>query len=433
MTPDNSVTLEKSSANNAPTPTPWRTLRGLLLAGVLLRGLCVAVLTRMRYFYPDEESYQEIGRQILAGKGYIMGHWAFEGLIRPDEPTTYWGCLTPLLSALMQLLAGQHWLLIRLTLGEISFVATFLLLLAYARDFLNRRELILMSALLALYPNLHFLGSFLLTETLFLPLTLAALVLLRRLQIRLQFTDAAALGACFALAHLTRPVLLPFELAILGGLWWRHSWSRRWLALSATCVLTTALVMSPWLLRNYRLYGRVVVETKSGFGLLLHNNPLMYKHLSAGFDVRDLKNVEMPDFAGLNEAERGQRCQERFMAYLRNSPGQYAYLCWKRFVMLWPVQPRYVDGVAKYGFALSALNVGFYLCTAVGLSICLRRSIMTEGVWLVIYIVLLCTATISAARYRAPADPILLALAATSLSGLGAAVWPNSSDQPKRI
>ena len=247
----------------SPTPLPWRSLGWILLIGWGFRAVCIWQLSRTAYFYPDEESYLDIGRHILAGQGYVMSREAFEGLIRGHEPTTYWGALTPQLSALLQHFLGDNLFAIRLVLGSLSLAATFSLLLLYARHFCDRFTLLLIAWAMALYPNLHFLGSFLMTETLFLPLVLGCLVLLRRVQTTLRWRDALLLGVCFALAHLTRPVLIPFEFAILGWIWWRRSWNGRWLALAAVCLLATGLTMSPWLARNYRLYGRVTVETKS--------------------------------------------------------------------------------------------------------------------------------------------------------------------------
>lgn len=401
-----------------PAPLPWSRLGWALLAGVLVRTLVLLVLHRAGYVYPDEESYLDIGANILKGQGYVMSMTQFEGLIRPGEPTTYWGCLTPLLSAGLQSFLGSSLLGIRLTVGTLSLVATLLLTLHYARHFLDRSELTTLGWLIALYPNLHFLGSFLMTEALFIPLTMASLLLVRRATESGRFRDGIFAGFVFGLAHLTRPVLMPFEIAILGLVWWRKKRSARWLLQSCLCLVATALVLSPWIARNQRHYGSLVVETKSGFGLFLQNNADRHEWLRTGALASTNIAVRMPDMSGSNEFIRSRLCGERFLEFVKQSPGLYLDLCRWRARDLFELNPRWMTVPQVASPVVGVLMLGYYLVALAGLIVALRRRILPEAILLLAYISILSIATIAAPRYRAPADPVLLMLASVGLIAL---------------
>jgi len=410
------------------SPLPWRALRWALLVGLILRVLFVVKLDQIHYVYPDEESYLDIGAQILRGNGYSMTVSQFEGLIRPGEPTTYWGCLTPLLSAGLQFLVGQSWLTIRLILGVTSLVATFFLALQYARSSLSRPELILLGWLIALYPNLHFLGSFLMTETLFVPWTLGSLLLLQRARRSGRWTDATALGLVFGLAHLTRPVLMPFEVATLGWAWWRSGWSRRWALQAGLCLATTALVISPWVIRNRVHYGAFVVETKSGFGMHLQNSAERHEWLRTGALLSTNIAVVMPEMTGPHEYHRSKLCGERFWEFVRTKPELYLDLCRWRIKDLYELNPRWMTLPQVASPLVSAAMLTFYALALTGLVVALRKGLLPEAILLVGYISALSIATIAAPRYRAPADPALLMLAATGIMALVRWIWRRPAD-----
>lgn len=409
-----------TSAPASSSTLPWKHLRWALLVGLVLRVAFILKLSQLNYVYPDEASYLDIGAQILRGNGYSMTVSAFEDLIKAGEPTTYWGCLTPLLSAALQFVLGKSLLPIRLVLGTGSLLATFYLTLRYAQDALTRSELLVLGWIIAIYPNFHFLGSFLMTETLFIPWTLATLLLMKQARASGSLLHGILTGALFGLAHLTRPVLIPFEIAILGWSWWRSGWSRRWALQAVLCLTTTALVMAPWILRNRHHYGSYVVETKSGFGMHLQNNPNMLVWLRTGAAKSTNPAVIMPDMSGPNEYVRSQRCGNEFWRFIRSRPDLYAQLCLIRVRALFETNPRWMTLPQAASPLVSAGMISFYLLALTGLVVALRRKILPEAILLLGYISALSIATIAAPRYRAPADPTLLMLTAVGImQGVG--------------
>jgi len=137
---------------------------------------------------------------------------------------------------------------------------------------LERQNLAPLSRVLALavvgfYPPMITFVSVLAQELLAILWVMLILLLVRR--------GGFLLGICCGLLALTRPqfILLPFALAGVGWLWkWHSKQAVGWLL--AGFVLT----LSPWIIRNYRVFHAFIPTTgHSGYVLLVNNNPANHR------------------------------------------------------------------------------------------------------------------------------------------------------------
>jgi len=124
------------------------------------------------------------------------------------------------------------------------------------------------------------------TETLAAFLAILALWCLARFDAARSWFNAALAGGAMGLAVLCRPTFLPWlalvtltMLLVRGGpnckfaIVWR-------LANVAGLLIAAAGVMSPWAIRNYRVFGKpIVTTTHGGYTLLLGNNVSFYGNL----------------------------------------------------------------------------------------------------------------------------------------------------------
>ena len=126
---------------------------------------------------------------------------------------------------------------------------------------------------LAIYPTHIFYSALLLTEPLATLMLLAATAcLLRSLQGRLM--SAFAGGLFLGYAIITRPVLLLFPAVI--PYWYRYNGQslRRSATFSAMVACGVLIVVSPWMVRNYRVFGAWAELTSiGGYNFLLGNGP----------------------------------------------------------------------------------------------------------------------------------------------------------------
>ena len=131
--------------------------------------------------------------------------------------------------------------------------------------------------------------------------------------------------------------LLPFCL-----LWLLHRFPRNprvWIGAS-TCVLVAALVVSPWLVRNYRVFGKFI--------FVRDNLPLeMYEannDKSAGLWTRSEHPGNdagaMREFQRLGELRFMEEKREQVNQFIREHPGRFARYTVERFGYFWAAPPQ---------------------------------------------------------------------------------------------
>ncbi|HTL47179.1 MAG TPA: glycosyltransferase family 39 protein [Verrucomicrobiae bacterium] len=176
---------------------------------------------------------------------------------------------------------------------------------------------------------------------------------------------AAAAGLVFALAFLSRPVIL-FMPALFAGAMIKHHRARA-LAPLACFAAAAALCAAPWTMRNQKVFGRpVLTTTLGGYNLLRHNWMIetgKYKlctdddfepvaHRAAAETGRPLESM--------NEAELDALFKEKAKQIIRRYPLRYLEASMIRLFWLWykigADRPLYViQNAVIYAFLLPGL------------------------------------------------------------------------------
>ena len=280
------------SAVRGPAGRVFAVALALRLVAVLAgRGLGIGL--------DDMFQYDMLARSLAAGQGYrwyaakdvalIQRYLDFDPTTHPAYdprglPTSFRAPLYPAFLAVWYRLAGleQRWFAARLAqavLGALVAPLTWALARALMPD--RPRAATAAALIVAAYPMLVLLPLALATENLFLPLSLALLVLLVRgprpgREVRWAVVAAGLLG----LAMLTRSVAAVFAPLVLARAVWgpggrgsANGRARRWKALLAAGLVLTVM-LTPWLVRNARLHGHWVwLETSGGYNLYVGAHP----------------------------------------------------------------------------------------------------------------------------------------------------------------
>lgn len=215
----------------------------------LLTFLALALTLRLGFvFYlePERLYFSDSFEYLRAADGLLHGTGFGEGYKRP-----------PLYSLFVAgvLAVGQGHLVAVKVMDAILGALTVLVAYALGKNVWGRRVGLSAAALVAVHPYLFVLSAFVYSETLFtLLLVLATLVLLKARGLH----RTAAAGLIGGLACLTRPSGLAW---LAAGVIWivcaTQDPLRRRTARAAVLVATVALTISPWLVRNYRLFGEL--------------------------------------------------------------------------------------------------------------------------------------------------------------------------------
>jgi 4-amino-4-deoxy-L-arabinose transferase-like glycosyltransferase len=199
---------------------------------------------------------------------------------------------------------------------------------AAARRALGLRAGLLAGLGMALYPHLIYFGAWLIAEALYLALLALALWLAVELQGRPRPWGFALLGALLGLATLAKPATLML-LPLVG--WW--VWiapparlARARLEQAALVLALAALVIAPWTLRNYRVFGAFIpVSTNGGYTFYGANNADAFGGHREGFP---------PRLPGLTEPQAEGEYYRRALDWITDYPRDVARLTVRKLVRL---------------------------------------------------------------------------------------------------
>ncbi len=140
----------------------------------------------------------------------------------------------------------------------------------------------------------------------------------------------AATGLVTGLIGLARPTGPFILLVVLAWLWFAIPVSRgqrlRWLGGTLLCFL---LVLSPWVVRNYAVFGKLVLSDTNG-GINLYLSTLG----ATPYQPRSVYPAELQArLANVNEFEADRIQREEAIRNILADPASYARLCAKRLIM----------------------------------------------------------------------------------------------------
>jgi len=265
----------------------------------------------------------------------------------------------------------------------------------------------------ALNPYVWYWSIHWLWDTTFTPLVLTCIFLLAlALQDWPGWPGWALFGALYGIGALANPTMLTF--LPFCGLWiWRQRY-RRCLPSLGGVILSSVVffaVLSPWIIRNYEVFGRFVF-LRDDFGLQfrLGNGPYADGMLMAYLQP-NLNKLELEKFQRMGELAYAESCKRQAFDWIRTHPGRFAVISLKRFFYYWNGIPRPTSSTAPVDFRTSA-----FLATSVlaiwGLARAVRQK--RPAAWLFAGLIILYPATYyfvyPHARYRHPIEPELTIL-----------------------
>jgi len=251
------------------------------------------------------------------------------------------------------------------------------------------------------------------------------------------------IGIAYGLAALTK-TLVVLMLPLLGLWWWRRVGLRRALWIGGVAALALLAVITPWVIRNSRLHGQLVlISTNDGSNLHQGNNPLAADYLARGWDVQWLGLEGMPE--GLDELEQAAWHRDQALRWLRENPAAWPRHFGQKLLTLWnpqitPYSVPPLEATSEAAFVDEAVylyetpafqlartaHVIYYtpllLLGIAGLALAARGQ---EAIGPLVAVLLAITITYlifhPSTRYRMPADPAVFLFSGYALARLVAA------------
>ncbi|MHB8692688.1 MAG: ArnT family glycosyltransferase [Solirubrobacteraceae bacterium] len=406
------------------------------LAAILLVALAVrvAIILATPHFIPvtDAGEFDSIAKSLADTGGFPPSLYSPHGGPTALRPPLFPGVLAILYKIVGTGSAQTRWDAGR-GLEAVLGVIVVLLVYLIAKRLFSRRVGLVAAAITAVWPPLVMVGSSLLSESLFVPLLLAAVwaALVYRDQRRLRWVLAA--GVFTGLSALTRGNGLLMFLPV-GLIVWteRGAFSKHALRAPVTVVLAMVVVLVPWTIRNYAVFHEFVpVTTEPGYILAGTYN-------ASSQDDRAFPSLWRPPLQSMrvvnvayphsNEAQFGAELLHQAFHYWRHHPLSVIDTVYWNTLRWLNLTGTFIErafaGGEGYPIWLAELSVYAMWALLVVLVITfaappIRRSVgrIPLAVWGPVLVVYATTVPLlGLTRYRAPADAFLIMIAAVALS-----------------
>lgn len=294
----------------------------ILVLGGSLR--LAAILAFNHTLEGDELAYQAMAVNLVAGRGIVdnMNNLAMYNMGYPAF------ILAPVFSIFGHGLFMAR--LANLILGEIGI---FLCYLVAKEAGANRWGQYLAATLWAVYLPSSIYGVYLFKENLMIPLMLGVIWCGLRLSKTASITTAISCGGLFGLLALTGNAALSLAGPTALAVFFNPATLRQRIKLSGVILITSILVVSPWLLRNIQAIGTPVLNTNGGFNLYLGNNPQ-----ATGWFISIGDTPRGPTWEALRktgEVNASETLKKEAITWIKTHPAAFISLALHKVVYFW--------------------------------------------------------------------------------------------------
>ncbi len=399
-------------------PVLWLFVAALLVR-LLFNGLVIGMEVPTQDTFSDWKEYDMVGLSVASGTGFTIFGQPY--LIHPPG--------YPLFLGILYLLFGHSYAAVKVAQSLLGALTCVVILLIGERLFTKRVGMVA-AAIAAVYPHLVYYTGILMSETLFLFLSMLFLWALAMLREDFSLRRSAYAGAVLGVASLTRPMLMFIPALLLFWIWIECRSSKRALVLTATLWLWMAVVILPWTVRNYVVTGSFV--------------PIVATHWVTLYGANNPVILENPDAVGGwvdPEPMSPEQYRAAYVAFMSemlfHRPLDFVKLELHKLKRFWSLFPRTqtprrdaLINLLSYGWLLPLFLVGMALAARV------PPTPWILYLW-VAYFCLLTLVMHGTTRYRLPVDPVIILFAAFTLermwvrTGLGPRLqdWRNRSSQ----
>ena len=352
-----------------------------------------------------------IGRSIALGQGFSNPYGGNTG------PSAWEPPLYPYLMGGVFKLFGIYsyasaWVL--LTFNSLLASLTCIPIYWIAHRTFGERNALWSAWIWALSPYVWYWSIHWLWDTTFTPLVLTWILLISlELQERQDWQGWIIFGALWGIGALANPSMLVF--LPVCGLWvWRQRFKKGLPSFSRVVISSVVffLVISPWVIRNYEVFGRFVfLRDDFGFQFRLGNSDnaegLLLNYLQPSRNP-----LEFEKFQRMGELAYAAECKRLALDWIRQNPGRFAVVSLRRFFYYWNGVPRPTDSLAPWDFRSSAF-LAWSVLSLWGAGRAVRQKL--PAAWLFAALLLTYPTTyyfvFPHARYRHPIEPELIILA----------------------
>jgi 4-amino-4-deoxy-L-arabinose transferase-like glycosyltransferase len=361
----------------------------LFFTGFLIRLVFILTLEN-RFYFDDEFEYYRMVENFLAGRGLIAG----EG-IKGFRPPLY-----PLFLGFLYFLKFNL-TAIRIVQCIISAFTVCFIYLA-GKNLFSLRIGLWSGLIASVYPFFIFYNGFLLTETLFVFLTVITVYFF--VTVSNKTLSSAKTGIFLGLSGLCRPTMQMYlPISLLHIIAEKSGFYVRMKKIILITVFFIATI-SPWVIRNYVVFNTFVPGTTMGGWVFWEgNNPY-----SVGGPCR-----YFPENIGqVEEIKRDNVLFQKTIEVIKENPSRFVWLLQNKFKRFWNVVPNASEFTKPLYRAISVMSFGImmpFFVLGFLLSVRDRKAQYIHS--LIVFFTIFHMIFLASIRYRIPLEPFYIILA----------------------
>ncbi|MCM8804601.1 MAG: glycosyltransferase family 39 protein, partial [Candidatus Omnitrophica bacterium] len=305
----------------------------IFMIGFLLRITFVLIL-KNNFYFDDEFEYFKMVQNFLSGKGLIVGE-----NLKSFRPPLY-----PLVISIL-VLFKFNLIGIRIFQSFISILTVYFIYYIGKKTF-DEKTGIVSAFISSFYPFFIFYNGFLLTETLFVFFTVLSifyLIMTTERNGKVSFFSGIFLG----LSGLTRPILqLYLPVSILHILFFKENLKIRFRKI-ILLVIGFCLTLSPWIIRNYKIFHKFISGTTMGGWVFWEGNNIYSEGGPCSYFPKGILEIE--------EIERNKLLYKMTFEVIKKNPKRFIWLLLNKFKRFWNIVPNAPEYKRKYFYRIVSI------------------------------------------------------------------------------
>jgi 4-amino-4-deoxy-L-arabinose transferase-like glycosyltransferase len=392
----------------------------LVCLGAILRILAILMLND--YTNPLTVEYGAVAKNIAVGKGFVGGGW-----LGPEGPTALNTPIYPLFLA-MWLSTGSSIPYLWVEMSQALLSALIIYFTAEIARLWSSRLIGIVTAFgLVFYPPLIYFCKQISPAIFCTFFTIVTIYVFMRLSQQPTLKHALITGFVSGFALLTEPILLVgipgMALIVLSRT--SKVIRKRLLSMFLLSGLICSLILAPWIVRNYRVFDKIIpLKASFGLNLWMGNNPNAtgYLYTTDGIPMQDTLSTKMKiHLSEFDEVARYNILRNMALEWIFKHPKKFLGLTIKRIGYLWWISPTYRITTANIAetqifYIMRGLIQGAtLLLSGLGSIVALRNNrplLLYVFWWILAFTAPYAVSVAGNTRYRLPVEPLTVILIA---------------------
>jgi 4-amino-4-deoxy-L-arabinose transferase-like glycosyltransferase len=399
-------------------------LVGIVLLAIVTR-LVFATLTESWVFPRANNSWEfgyemgQIAASLAMGNGFSWpADVPYAGAYSPEKPTAWMPPIYPFIMAGAFKTFGifTERAAVALELFQVLLSAlTCIVLYSLGKRLYHAKVGLAAAFLFAIYPSaIHFAVQKVWSTSLFTLCFVLVVLILIRCADRPDVRGGISLGAMLGFTALLDPVIIGTYPFALVWLYFKAEADRNTTTKTMVALLITFfLSISPWVIRNYLVFGQfALVKSNLGNELFKGNN----EHATGHFTAREgdaLTEAERLYLRQSDELARNRFLLLKALTFIKEHPVSFARLTVSRFIYYWTFTERSIRKILvpllAYAGVLTLAVVGIMLSRSNG------KEFQLVLIFLLSFPIPYYFTIVGLFRYRFPLEPLLMIFAAYTL------------------